>query len=145
MFPAEGNYVVIDPPMEADWFYQSFCSAHLEEKEQWGEGIGLVDDVFFTNEEWIDYVEGSKFFHAVDIATKTAYAMGSTGMGGYEKLAEINPQHPDFVMLALSGYNGAFTGYDAVLDARNTEYTRSDGQNYTWTRDIHPARIYIGE
>jgi hypothetical protein len=58
---AEGNYVVIDPPMEADWFYQSFCSAHLEQKYQWGDGIGLVDDIYFTNEEWIDYVEGSKF------------------------------------------------------------------------------------
>jgi hypothetical protein len=40
---------------EADWFYQSFCSAHLEEKFQWGEGIGLEDDIWMTNEEWQDY------------------------------------------------------------------------------------------
>lgn len=65
-------------------------------------------------------------------------------MGGYEKLAEINSFSPDFVMLAISGYNGAFTGYEVVLDARNTQYMRDDGMNYTWTRDIHPARIYIG-
>jgi hypothetical protein len=58
---AEGNYVVTEPPMEADWFYQSFCSAHLEQKHQWGEGIGLEDDIFFTNEEWNTYIEGSKF------------------------------------------------------------------------------------
>jgi len=58
---AEGNYVVLNPPMEADWFYQSFCSAHLEQKHQFGEGIGMEDDIFFTNEEWNDYVDGSKF------------------------------------------------------------------------------------
>lgn len=80
----------------------------------------------------------------MEIATKTAYAMGSTGMGGYEKLAEINPMHSDYVMLALSGYNGNFDGFSAVLDARKAAYKRSDGQNYTWTQDIHPARIYVG-
>lgn len=48
-------------PLEADWFYQSFCSAHLEEKHQWGEGIGLEDDTYFTNEEWINYAGGTKF------------------------------------------------------------------------------------
>ena len=52
--------------------------------------------------------------------------------------------HPDYVILALSGYNGAFRGYDAVLEIRNQLYKRSDGGNYTWTRDIHPARVYIG-
>ena len=40
---------------EADWFYQSFCSAHLEEKYQWGDGIGVADDMWMTNEEWQDY------------------------------------------------------------------------------------------
>lgn len=47
--------------MEADWFYQSFCSAHLEQRHQWGEGIGMEDDVYFTNEEWINYSGGTKF------------------------------------------------------------------------------------
>jgi hypothetical protein len=31
---AEGNYVVFKPPRVADWFYQSLCSAHLEQKHQ---------------------------------------------------------------------------------------------------------------
>ena len=57
----EGNYVVASLPMEADWFYQSFCSAHLEETHQWGEGIGLEDDIYFTNEEWINYEDGMNF------------------------------------------------------------------------------------
>ena len=58
---AEGNYVVESIPSETDWFLQSLCSAHMEEKHQWGEGIGLEDDIFVTNEEWIKYVEGSNF------------------------------------------------------------------------------------
>ena len=58
---ADGNYVVTEVPHEADWFFQSFCSAHLEQKHQWGEGIGLEDDIFMTLEEWINYAPGSNF------------------------------------------------------------------------------------
>lgn len=46
---------------EADWFYQSFCSAHLEEKHQWGEGIGVEDDIWMTNEEWMSYASTGFF------------------------------------------------------------------------------------
>ena len=67
---ADGNYVVSEVPLETDWFFQSFCSAHLEEKHQWGEGIGLEDDIFMTLEEWINYVPGSNFVGlAVSIPT----------------------------------------------------------------------------
>jgi hypothetical protein len=31
---ADGNYVVSSPPSVADWFFQSLCSAHLEQKHQ---------------------------------------------------------------------------------------------------------------
>lgn len=85
---AEGNYVVSEVPAETDWFLQSRCSAHLEEKHQWGENIGVegmhdtsfqivrllihifshpllaplsLDDMFLTNEEWIIYAPGSDF------------------------------------------------------------------------------------
>lgn len=54
--------------MEADWFYQSFCSAHLEEMHQWGAGIGLEDDVYFTNEEWINYAEGNPKFVGIGVS-----------------------------------------------------------------------------
>jgi hypothetical protein len=43
---SEGNFAVLRPPSEADWLMQSLCAAHLEEKHQWGEGIGLEDDIF---------------------------------------------------------------------------------------------------
>jgi len=52
---ADGNYVAAAQTTEADWFMQSLCSAHLDEKYQWGEGIGLADDMFITNEEWMSY------------------------------------------------------------------------------------------
>ena len=58
---AEGNYVIPSVPTETDWFFQSFCSAHLEQKHQFGEGIGLEDDIFMTLEEWINYEPGSNF------------------------------------------------------------------------------------
>ena len=49
----DGNYAVAGVPTEADWLMQSLCSSHLEEKHQFGSGIGLEDDIYITNEEWI--------------------------------------------------------------------------------------------
>ena len=37
---AAGEWAVAgEPRIEYDWFYQSFCSAHMEEAHQWGDGI----------------------------------------------------------------------------------------------------------
>lgn len=146
---AEGKYVVAEEPSEADWFYQSFCSAHMEEKHQWGERIGLEDDIFFTNEEWHSFEDGEMFIgiggHAIDVHSKTAYALGVFGQGGYEKVTEINSQHPDYVAIALSGYNGAFDGVSAVLEARNEGFNRTDGKDYVWPENVVPFRIYVGK
>jgi hypothetical protein len=104
---AAGNYVVRAELTEADWFMQSLCSAHLEQKHQWGEGIGLEDNIFTTNEEWMEYATDSMFVglgvHAVDLAEKTAYAIGAFSMGGFEKNVEINAQNPEYVMFGMSG------------------------------------------
>ena len=55
-----GNYIVDRAqPARADWLMQSLCSAHMEEKHQWGDGIGLEDNVYFTNEEWMTYQAGT--------------------------------------------------------------------------------------
>jgi hypothetical protein len=58
---ADGKYTVKNPPREADWFFQSFCSAHLEQRHQWGKDQGFEDDIFMTNEEWISYVPDEMF------------------------------------------------------------------------------------
>ena len=50
---AAGNWAVAGVPSEADWLMQSLCSSHLEEAHQWGPGIGLEDDTYITNEEWM--------------------------------------------------------------------------------------------
>jgi hypothetical protein len=58
----DGNYVVEnDIQHGADWFYMSFCSAHLEQKHQWGEGMGVEDDIFLPNEEWQNWKPGMEF------------------------------------------------------------------------------------
>ena len=55
-----GNYIIDRGlPNRADWLMQSLCSAHLEEVHQWGPGIGMEDNVYFTNEEWMTYIEGT--------------------------------------------------------------------------------------
>jgi hypothetical protein len=146
---ADGNYVVAAPPSEADWFFQSLCSAHLEQKHQWGEGIGLEDNLFMTNEEWMDYDDGSLFVgigaHAVDLEESTAHAIGAFSMGGFEKNVELNSQNADYVMFGMSGYNGNFAGNSAVLQARKDEYgTRPDGTDYIWTENVVPFRMYVG-
>lgn len=68
-------------PKEADWFLQSLCSAHMEQKHQWGEGIGLEDNMFITNEEWANFALDQEFVgqsaHALDVESKTLYAVGA--------------------------------------------------------------------
>jgi hypothetical protein len=104
---ADGNYVVAEELTEADWFFQSLCSAHLEQRHQWGPGVGLEDNIFLTNEEWMDYADGSQFVgigvHAIDLAEKTAHAVGAFSMGGFEKNVEINSQDTDYVIFGMSG------------------------------------------
>jgi hypothetical protein len=132
---AAGEWVVAKVPrIEYDWFYQSLCSAHLEEAQQWGGGIGFVDDMFITNEEWHEYTDNKTFvgntYHALDLKTSTMHAMGATSFGGFEKSAEINSQNPNYVMLAMSGTclrrSSSSYYYDIRLDSHvllQTNYT----------------------
>jgi hypothetical protein len=77
-------------------------------------------------------------------------------MGGFEKIVEINPLNPDYVMFGVSGYNGPFDISDFPVkdeeyvphylgEMRSAEYgPRDDGNNYTYPKDIVPYRIYVG-
>jgi len=147
---ATGNYVVINgAPTRADWLMQSLCSAHLEERHQWGQGIGFQDDIYITSEEWIRYNGGSDFvgisMHAMDLDKGCDYAVGAVSQAGFEKIVEINPQSVDYIILGVSGYNGDYAGFQNELQGRRQEYgLRSDGKNYVWTKNIAPARIYVG-
>jgi hypothetical protein len=146
---ADGTLAMEEAPSEADWLMQSLCSAHLEESHQWGPGMGFEDDIFLTNEEWMTYEEGKEFVglsaHAINLATGEDWAVGATTQTGFEKIVEMNPQSTDHVVLAISGYNGAYRGFTAELEGRAESYgTRPDGKDYAWPKDICPARIYIG-
>ena len=128
---------------------QSLCSSLLEEAHQWGKGIGFEDDIYLINEEWITYISVKPFVgisaHAMDLANKADYAVGSVTVSGFEKIVEINPKHSDYVVLSLSGYNGAYNNPEAEIDGRNAEYgNRPDGTSYVNPKNICPARIYVG-
>lgn len=140
-------------PSRADWTLMSLCSAHLEEKHQWGANLGVEDLLFITNEEWSlvktdveSYVGLSA--HVVDIEANTMYAVGVFTMGGFEKIVEIKTPSPDYVAFAVSGYNGAFGEYEKIVEKRNDEAKfgkRADGKPWVKPQNIVPTRVYIGK
>lgn len=83
--------------------------------------------------------------HAMDLANGVDYAVGSVTNSGFGKIVEVNPQHKHYVILGVSGYNGAYNNRNAEVDARNAEYgNRPDGTPYVNPQNVCPARIYIG-
>ena len=156
---ASGVHVQIDAT-NADsltsqtWNFMSFCSSHLEEKHQWGENIGFEDDIYLVPEEWAecedsrvrDYGYVGLPMHAVDMQTKTSYAVGAIGQGGYEKVVEVNCGNSRFACLSISGYNGNFGAEKPTFVARKEAVTptRSDGSAWVYTQNVVPARVYIG-
>ena len=112
---------------EGDFFFQSFCGSYYEPADKYGDGIGFADDAWMMAEEWniqemFDEVTGegdgetvvSKWNTnegmglasiVVDLANETAYTVPAMGQSGYEKIMPINPQHPDYVVAVLAGYN----------------------------------------
>lgn len=124
----DGEYVQFAPNFvlqKADFFFQSFCGSYYEPANKYGDGVGLVDDVWFNAEEWniqrmfdITNEDGDVVSSvwdtnmgmglasiAIDIANETAYTVPALGQSGYEKIMPINPQHPDYVVMVLAGYN----------------------------------------
>ena len=125
---ADGTLVDYAPKRmlsEADFFAQSFCGAHYEKANRYGDGIGFVDDAYMMAEEWNiqrmfdttgddkKVVKSEIDAHdtmglasiVVDIANQTAYTVPALGQTGYEKILPLNPGHKDYVVIVLSGYN----------------------------------------
>ena len=136
------------PPVRADWTMMSLCSAHLEERLQWG-STGVADTLFITNEEWSSYQTNADYVgipaHVIDLANFNMYATGVFTMGGFEKIVEVNCGHTAYVCFGVSGYNGEFDVDRAAAAARkNALGKRPDGTDYVRTQNIVPARIYVG-
>ena len=136
-------------PERADWLMQSLCSAHLEEKHQWGGALGVEDDLFITNEEWTSFRTGSDYTgipaHVIDIHTKTIHATGVFTLGGFEKIVEFNCGHSAYVCFAPSGYNGNFDiDRNAEAARKNGMGLRPDGTPYVFTEFVVPSRVYVG-
>ncbi|MEL6920849.1 MAG: calcium-binding protein [Pseudomonadota bacterium] len=127
----DGEYVQFAPGFvleKADFFFQSFCGSYYEPASKYGDGIGVVDNMWLNAEEWniqrmfnITNEDGdvvSKVWDTnngmglasivVDIANSTAYTVPALGQTGYEKIMPINPQHPDYVVMVLAGYNHGY-------------------------------------
>ena len=110
---------------QGDFFFQSFCGAWYEPAAKYGAGVGFADDIWLTAEEWniqrmfdVKNDAGDKTGEiwntndgmglasvVVDIANETAYVAPALGQTGYEKIMPLNPQHPDYVVLVMAGYN----------------------------------------
>ena len=138
----------VKAPERADWVMQSLCSAHLEERHQWGGALGVEDTLFITNEEWTSYQDGSDYTgipaHVVDLSDFSVYAAGAFTLGGFEKIVEFNCGHPDYVCFAPSGYNGNFGVSSSEADRKNALGKRPDGTDYVFTKYVVPARVYVG-
>jgi hypothetical protein len=88
--------------------------------------------------------------HAVNIATKELHAVGAFGMGGYEKIVEINCGVEGYVCFSLSGYNGNFgdatnpQNIAHVARKQAVSPKRTDGTDWVYPQDVVPARVYVG-
>eukprot|EP00930_Biecheleria_cincta_P082155 TRINITY_DN7180_c0_g1_i2.p1 TRINITY_DN7180_c0_g1~~TRINITY_DN7180_c0_g1_i2.p1 ORF type:complete len:807 (-),score=143.12 TRINITY_DN7180_c0_g1_i2:210-2318(-) len=141
----------VPAPEQADYVLQSLCAAHLEERHQWGQNLGVEDNLFITNEEWIEYVGGSNYVgipaHVIDLATGHMHATGVFTLGGFEKIVEVNCGVEGYVCFSPSGYNGNF-GVPSKTDEaarKNALGKRPDGTDYVYPQDIVPGRLYIGK
>ena len=116
---ADGTLVDFKPDYllkEGDFFFQSLCGAWYEKAHRYGAGLGFEDDVWLTAEEWNIqdfFAENTISTHdtlglasiVVDIKNEVAYSVPALGQSGYEKMLPINPNHPDYVVMVMAGYN----------------------------------------
>ncbi|WP_299402242.1 alkaline phosphatase [Acaryochloris sp. IP29b_bin.148] len=72
------------------------CSAHYIEAEQFGEGRGLTDSLFFTGEEAFG---GTEF--VLDPATNTLHAVPWMGRAAWENVTELDTGTTDKVALLI--------------------------------------------
>ncbi|WP_017301148.1 esterase-like activity of phytase family protein [Nodosilinea nodulosa] len=113
------------------------CSAQLIPANQFGEGMGIVDNIFFTGEE-----TGGGTEYALDVATGELWAVPAMGVAAWESVTEIDTGSTDKVaflvgddrapapMTLYVGEKNAL-GDGSFLDRNGL----AQGQLYVWVSD----------
>ncbi|MEO1799552.1 MAG: alkaline phosphatase PhoX [Cyanobacteria bacterium J06629_2] len=89
--------------------FSRFCSGGLSEAEQFGEGRGLADDIYFAGEEVggrFNSVGGANW--ALDIATGDIYQLPALGRGSWENTSEIDTGTDTHVAFILADDQSPF-------------------------------------
>jgi serralysin len=113
-----------------------FCSGALFEANQFGNGIGLTDRLYFAGEETTG---GSAF--ALDTSSNTLYAVPWLGRAGWENVTEINTGDPNKVAFLIGDDNQApLTLYVGDKNAKKDgsfldRNGLSQGKMYAWVAD----------
>ncbi|AFY73837.1 hypothetical protein Syn7502_01795 [Synechococcus sp. PCC 7502] len=123
--------------------FNRFCSASLYEPNQFGAGNGLVDKIYFANEEsGTSASEASEY--ALDVKTNTLYAVPWFGRAGFENVTEINTGTTTKVAFLIGDDRSPATGVpltlyvgDKVAGSSNflERNGLSGGKLYVWVAD----------
>ena len=117
--------------------FSRFCSSVLVEAEQFGEGNGLSETIYFAGEE-----DGSGFnsigggLWALDVDTGVMYDVPAAGNGAWENVTEIDTGTTTHVALILSDDTSPFDT-DDFGDGANEEAGTDD--------EAAPLFLYVGE
>ena len=114
-----------------------FCSAQLIPAQQFGQGIGLTDPIFFAGEE----TDGGSEF-ALDIATQQLWAVPWLGRAAWESVTELNTGSTNQIALLIGDDRGGAPlllyvgqknarGDGSFLDRNGL----AKGQLYAWVAD----------
>lgn len=98
-----------DPTLRPIEGFSRFCSGGLTEAEQFGPGMGLMDDIYFAGEEVggsRNRVGGANW--ALDIATGDIYQLPAFGRGSWENTTEIDTGTTSHVAFVLADDQSPF-------------------------------------
>ncbi len=109
------------------------CSAQYIEAEQFGEGRGLVDSMFFTGEE----ADGGTEF-ALDPDTNTLYALPWMGRAAWESVTELDTGTTDKIALLIGDDRG---GAPLLLYVGNKG--EGEGDDFLVRNGLASGKLYV--
>ncbi|MGF1536989.1 MAG: alkaline phosphatase PhoX [Elainellaceae cyanobacterium] len=107
--------------------FSRFCSGGLVEADTFGEGRGIVDNIYFAGEEdggGFNSVGGANW--ALDVATGTIYQVPALGRGSWENTTPVDTGTTEFVAFVLADDQSPFDFSGDGVD------------------DVTPLYLYVG-